>query len=106
VFTRNGFWNRRTHLVPYNRIQTVMVRRTIFQRRWDLASVVVDTAGSRSLVGQDARAVDYDADDATAFADTLATRFQAAIGTPLRGRKRGDDNGTGDGTGRGTEDHR
>ncbi|MFB6137475.1 MAG: PH domain-containing protein, partial [Halobacteriaceae archaeon] len=42
VVTRAGFWRRRTRVVPHYRVQTVVVRRTVFQRRWDLASVVVD----------------------------------------------------------------
>ncbi|MEA5387180.1 PH domain-containing protein [Haloarculaceae archaeon H-GB11] len=68
VFTRNGFWRRRTQLVPYYRVQTVIEKRSFFQRRWDLSTVVVDTAGSRSLLGDDASAVDVDADDAREFA--------------------------------------
>ena len=60
VATKNGFWRRTTTIVPYYRTQTVIESATPFQRRWRLASLVVDTAGSRSVVGQDAAVVDVD----------------------------------------------
>ncbi|MFA9503010.1 PH domain-containing protein [Natrinema sp. H-ect1] len=46
---RRGFWRRRTTIVPYYRIQTVSTRQSIFQRRLGLASLVVDTASSRTF---------------------------------------------------------
>ena len=58
VAIREGFWRRRTRIVPYYRLQTVETRRTVFQRRLGLASVVADTASSSSLLGGDAVAHD------------------------------------------------
>ena len=78
--TRNGFWRRRIHVIPDFRVQTVIDRRTIFQRRWGLASVIIDTASSRSLVAQDASAVDIDDDTAERLRDAVADRLQAALG--------------------------
>lgn len=78
--TRNGFWRRRIHVVPDFRVQTVIDRRTIFQRRWGLASVIIDTASSRSLVGQDASAVDIADGTAARLRDEVADRLQAAMG--------------------------
>ncbi|WP_247728738.1 PH domain-containing protein [Halovivax limisalsi] len=46
---RQGFWRRRTTVVPYYRVQTVSTRRSVFQRRLGLGSLVVDTASSRSF---------------------------------------------------------
>ena len=46
---REGFWSRKTTVIPYYRIQTVSTRRSIFQRRLGLASLVVDTASSRTF---------------------------------------------------------
>lgn len=43
---RKGFWNRRTYLTPYFRTQNLISSETVFQRRWDLGTVTVDTAGS------------------------------------------------------------
>ena len=60
VAVRDGFWRRTTRIVPYDRLQTVDVRRTVFQRRLDLASLVVDTASSGSLVGAPAVAHDVE----------------------------------------------
>ncbi|MFP4628724.1 MAG: PH domain-containing protein [Halobacteriales archaeon] len=76
VITRAGFWNRRTYVVPYHRVQTVFQRQTIFQRRRHLASVRIDTAGARALVGQDAVAVDLDATTASALRETVHDRLQ------------------------------
>ncbi len=79
VITRSGFWNRRTHVVPYHRIQTVFERQTIFQRRWGLASVRIDTAGTRSLGGQDATAVDIDAEVATQLREYVHDNLQREV---------------------------
>ncbi|CCQ32678.1 membrane-flanked domain protein [Halorhabdus tiamatea SARL4B] len=80
VLTRNGFWSRRITVVPTYRVQTVLSSRTVFQRRRKLASVVIDTAGSSSLVGEDAVAADIDADRADRLRDAVAKRLQLAIG--------------------------
>lgn len=76
VITRAGFWNRRIHVVPYHRMQTVFQRQTIFQWRRDLASVRIDTAGSRALVGQDAVAYDIDVDDAARLREHVHDKMQ------------------------------
>lgn len=46
VYTRKGYWNRKTYSVPYFRLQNLVKTQTIFQKRWDMVSVNVDTAGS------------------------------------------------------------
>lgn len=79
VVTRNGFWKRQTKVVPYYRIQTVIDTRTVFQRRWRVATITIDTAGSLSLVAQDAAAVDVEAEDAEALRATLEDRLVTAV---------------------------
>lgn len=79
VLTRNGFWNRSIKVVPYYRVQTVVDTRTVFQRRWSVASVTVDTAGSFSILGQDAVAVDIEVADALELRETLNGRLQEAL---------------------------
>ena len=79
LLTRNGFWSRRVTVVPYYRIQNVIDSRTIFQRRWNVATVVADTAGSSSLTGSDAAAVDFDVDEAIELRATLQERLQSAV---------------------------
>lgn len=71
VATRNGFWQRTITVVPYYRTQTIIESATIFQRRWGLASLVVDTAGTRSLLGQDAAAVDVARETAAELRDVV-----------------------------------
>lgn len=84
VVTRNGFWRRTITVVPYYRTQTVIESATLFQRRWRLATVVVDTAGSRSLLGHDAAAVDVDREAATELRDVVVAGLRES-----RRRRRG-----------------
>jgi len=79
LLTRNGFWSRTVTVVPYYRIQTVIDSRTIFQRRWDVATIVADTAGSSSLAGTSAAAVDFELDEAIELRETLQERLQSAL---------------------------
>jgi putative membrane protein len=80
VVTQQGWWRRQTTVVPNHRVQTVIERQTVFQRRWDLTSVVVDTAGSRSISGSDAVAIDRDGEEADRLAERLVDRTLVAVG--------------------------
>ncbi|AGB37510.1 PH domain-containing protein [Natronococcus occultus] len=86
---RRGFWRRRTTVIPYFRIQTVSTRRSIFQRRLGIASLVVDTASSRTLFWDTPTIYDVDLEDARGVHRTGRTRLQSA----LRERARTDDAG-------------
>lgn len=77
LLVREGFWHRTTTVVPYDRLQTVQVRRTVFQRRLGLASVVADTAGSPGLLADDATAFDLDAADAAELGGTCRRRLRS-----------------------------
>lgn len=79
IVTRSGFWVRRTSVVPYHRVQTVSTHATVFQRRRDLATLVVDTAGSHSLLGDDAMAVDIDADTAATLREAVPESLSRAL---------------------------
>lgn len=85
---REGFWTRTTVVVPYYRVQTVIDARTVFQRRRDLATVVVDTAGARGLTGGNPRALDIDDARAAELREELADRLQAALVERRRRRAR------------------
>ena len=87
--TRNGVWNRETKRVPYHRLQTVIDSRTLFQRRWRVATVIADTAGSLSLLGNDAAAVDIEIDDAVTLRSELRDRLQASLADRRRQRAGG-----------------
>lgn len=78
--TQTGFWRRSTRVVPYDRVQTIIRRETVFQRRWDLASLVVDTAGSRSISTTDAAAVDRDVEEVDEVASAVQDATLAAVG--------------------------
>jgi len=79
LLTRNGFWSRTVTVVPYYRIQNVIDSRTVFQRRWDVATVIADTAGSSSIAGSDAAAVDFATDEAIDLRETLRERLRVAV---------------------------
>ncbi len=46
VLYRSGSWMRRVSIVPFGKIQVVGLRQTPFDRRNEMASVHVDTAGA------------------------------------------------------------
>lgn len=74
-YTRNGFWNRKTSIVPYYRIQTLIQEETVFQRRLGLASIVLDTAGT-SLLGSNPKACDLDSEVAEKLFERIYSSFQ------------------------------
>ncbi|MFB6111404.1 MAG: PH domain-containing protein [Halobacteriaceae archaeon] len=86
IVSRLGWWRRRTTVVPDYRVQTVIDRRTVFQRRWSLATVEFDTAGSLSLTGPSAQAVDIDAEEAATVQATAASHLQEALRVRRRDR--------------------
>jgi putative membrane protein len=79
VVTRNGFWTETVSVVPYYRVQNVITTATVFQRRRDLATVAIDTAGSGSLTSRSPAAVDLDAAVATELQEAVADRLQESI---------------------------
>jgi putative membrane protein len=89
LVVRRGFWRRRTTVIPYYRIQTVSTRRSIFQRRLGIASLVVDTASSRTLFWTTPTIYDVDLGDARDANRTGRKRLQSA----LQERARADDVG-------------
>ncbi len=78
VITQAGFWTRRITIVPYYRVQTVSSSQSIFQRRRNLETLVVDTATSGGFWGGDAVALDIDAGTAEELRESVHDRFQAA----------------------------
>ncbi len=79
IITRYGFWNRRITIVPYHRTQTLFQRQTIFQWRRNLATLRIDTAGTRALRGEDAVAVDIDADVASQLREQINDRLHEQL---------------------------
>ena len=46
VLTREGLWTQRTYIVPVRKIQGLHLRQTPFQRRLDLGTLTLETAGN------------------------------------------------------------
>ncbi|MFC7070723.1 PH domain-containing protein [Halobaculum lipolyticum] len=88
LVTRTGVLRRHTRLVPYFRLQTVFVSRTVFQRRRDLASVVGDSASSSRLLGGDATAHDVDAAEADDLREELLARLRSNLAARRRRTRR------------------
>jgi len=72
-FTRKGWLDRATHIVPIRNAQTVVIRQTPFDRRYRVATVHVDTAG-QAYTGGGPRIRNVPAADAETVARTLAHR--------------------------------
>ncbi|MFB6110615.1 MAG: PH domain-containing protein [Halodesulfurarchaeum sp.] len=85
VATRAGFWRRRTHVVPDDRIQTVVDRRTLFQRRWHLGTVVIDTASSGGFDAAEARAIDVSDTRIEELREAVAEKLLRALGLTRSG---------------------
>lgn len=76
VFTRKGFWNRKTYVIPYFRIQNFMQTQTVFQRRWGQSTLLMDTAGSTRSYPQ---IVDMDTEKAELLRSKLFSSFKKSL---------------------------
>ncbi len=76
VFIRRGFWNRKTYVVPYFRVQNLVKSESIFQRRWEQATITIDTAGS---IWTNPRIIDMDTEQASKTRNKLFERFQQSV---------------------------
>ncbi|ARS91570.1 PH domain-containing protein [Natrarchaeobaculum aegyptiacum] len=79
LVVRRGFWRRRTTVIPYYRIQTISVRRSIFQRRLGICSVVVDTASSQTFFWNSPTIYDVDLANGRDVQTTCRKRLQSAL---------------------------
>ena len=81
---RSGVFTRLTWVVPERKVQTVHLRETPFQRRWELATLLVDTAAG----GRVARVVDLPRSVATELLRGLAPgRTSARARSPAAATK-------------------
>ena len=79
IVIREGFWTRHTTVIPYYRVQTVSTRRSIFQRRLGLGSLVVDTASSRTFFWSTPTIHDVDVAVSRDAQNTVRERLQTAL---------------------------
>lgn len=73
----NGFWSRRTSVTPYYRIQNLIQTEGLFQRRWSLSTLELDTAGSS--IFDDSKAVDLDVGRAEEVRVQVFERFKNSL---------------------------
>ena len=81
AIVRNGVLTRTNAVIPEHKIQTLHMRETPFQRRWALATLMIDTAGG----GNAARAVDLHHSTAQSLILALARDSEAARRRQLGG---------------------
>lgn len=74
AITRGGVLTRVSSVIPERKIQTLHLWETPFQRRWSLATLMIDTAGG----GRAARAVDLHRDTARSLILQLAADSEEA----------------------------
>ncbi len=73
VLIKEGYWFRKRYIVPIEKIQTLNVYATFFQRRLDLGTLHIDTAAG-GITG-DARIIDIDISEAEDIRDRLSDAF-------------------------------
>lgn len=83
LVVRDGLWRQRLWILPVRNMQAVSLSRSFLQRRLDLATLAIDTAGAPMFGGP--RIVDLKADRARALMDEIA----ALARKPHSGRKSG-----------------
>lgn len=76
IFTRKGFWNRKTYVIPYFRVQNLMQTQTVFQRRWNQSTLLLDTAGSVRSYPQ---IIDMDHERSGALRQELFKSFKRSL---------------------------
>jgi len=69
--TRHGWLGRSTHIVPVNKIQAIEIHQSPFDRRLDLATLSIDTAG-QAYTGRGPRISNVPIGEAKAIAEMLA----------------------------------
>jgi putative membrane protein len=75
--TRQGWLGRATHIVPVEKSQVIVVRQSPFDRRWNLATLSVDTAG-QSYTGGSPSIGNLPVAEAMTLARTLAHKAAQA----------------------------
>ncbi|MFB6115942.1 MAG: PH domain-containing protein [Candidatus Nanosalina sp.] len=78
VLTMNGFWNHSINFIPYYRVQNLIETTTFFQRRWNLSTLDIDTAGTGNLLNRTA-IIDLDSKKAEELKKAVYRRFQDSL---------------------------
>lgn len=73
IIIKQGFYSRRIKIIPINKIQTINVKRSFFQRRLQLATLHIDTAASSGI--NDASIIDIDENEAQELMKLISKKF-------------------------------
>ena len=74
VFVKQGFWFQKLTIVPIEKIQTLLIKESFFQRRLGLATLHIDTAAG--IFASDCSIIDIDSSDAVEITDLLMDEFK------------------------------
>ena len=74
-YTQNGFWNRKTNITPYYRVQNLSLSQTVFQKRLNTSTLILDTAGIYTF-SSNPRAVDIDDEVGEALFERVFQSFK------------------------------
>lgn len=75
IIIKEGYWIQRKTVIPINKIQTINISSNLFQRRLDLASLNIDTAGS--FFRSNSSIIDLDRDEADEIMAILSDKFHS-----------------------------
>ncbi len=74
IFVKQGFWFQKVSIVPIEKIQTLIIKESFFQRRLGLATLHIDTAAS--FLMNDCSIIDIDTEDAQLISEKLMGAFK------------------------------
>lgn len=74
VFIKQGLWFHSISVIPIEKLQTLILKQTFFQRRLELCTIIIDTAATSS--SNDASIIDIDIKDGELIYNELLSLFQ------------------------------
>ncbi len=74
IFVKQGFWFQKVSIVPIEKIQTIIIKESFFQRRLGLSTLHIDTAAG--IVMSDCSIIDIDSEDAIIISENLLEEFK------------------------------
>ena len=74
-YTQNGFWNRKTNITPYYRVQNLSLSQTVFQKRLNTSTLILDTAGIYTF-SSNPQAVDIEGEVGEALFERVFQSFK------------------------------
>jgi putative membrane protein len=73
IYVKEGWIYKKIKIIPIDKLQTLKIRETLFQRLWDLATLEIDTAATLSIV--DAGIIDIEKHEAETIFSEISETF-------------------------------